>query len=197
MTADADINLQIKARNARFLKYMRQAGYENPNRFCEDNNITYSEALQLLTFKASPVYSGAPRGRCKDQAGEFRPIALKIAAALGVEPGDIWPEHMRALRVSQAAAEMTVTLDQIAQLQQSDPAKTALQRDAIRKLMSHMLPRQRLALTMSVEGATLDEIGSELGVSVERCRQIMVQGMDRARAAARKLKLSSEDVLNE
>ena len=74
--------------------------------------------------------------------------------------------------------------------------KSLERKQIISQAMSGLLPREKLAVVMQNNGATLAVIGETLSVTPERARQIALKGIRRMRTHMRMNgKLSIEDAL--
>jgi lambda repressor-like predicted transcriptional regulator len=176
-----DFNLKITVRNARLLRAIRK-DHDTAAEFARRFGICKTSLAALITMKKGPFR----------EDGSFSAAAEQIVSALGVSPDDIWPEHIARLRAKQAHVEVEMSAENFALIAQGDEQKQIAYRIAIDKWLVNLPERQRTALLMEAEGATLDEIGREVGgVSRERARQILHKAQRNVRTKARLSRVTS------
>lgn len=190
-----DINLLVKPRSARILRAMRTAGFESVADLCRATGTSNPRPIHdLLNMKTPPI----------NRKGEWREIALRIAACLKVRAEDLWPEHMRTLTVRKTRAEMEVSLDDAVAIASAEPSAQLLleQKDVAEELLGCLTQRERAAISLRMNGATLAEAGRALGrlgigaVTQERFRQIEQKAYRKMRdRAAAKFRAKEYDEL--
>ena len=140
-----------------------------------------SEYCGLQNGTTSPLYLHGPR------AGKWKPAALELCGALGIEPTDAWPRY-----ACKATARHQLTKEQIAAIvhPQSCPPPPDIQverKDLIAKLLASALTqRQRYVIRMrfGLDGhrpMTLAQLAACCKLTVERIRQIEAHAMRRLR----------------
>ena len=178
-----DFNVKLTVRNGRLLRAIRD-GWPTVAAFCRDANLSESVVNSLVCFRISPIRKN----------GDWSGVARDISAALGMYPDELWPEHIKELRAKRATAEIEVNSDELAAL--SAPGGSHDARMLIAKWSENTTPRRSKAVAMMTEGATLLEVGEELGVTSSRARQIYMSGLrDIKQAAARDRVRSVSDVI--
>ena len=105
---------------------------------------------------------------------------------VGKEPEDLWPDHLRELKLIKSTAEMEVDLDSVKQLIQDGTSEKSLsQISAISKLSENLTPRERRCMAMRwALGHTLDETARVFGVTRERVRQVEAKAIRKMKGAA-------------
>lgn len=172
-----DFHLEMKVRNNRLLVAIREKFGTSAN-MAREAGISPSAISALLGMKVTPV----------NQSGWTGP-AEEIASALGVLPSEIWPEHMREVRLKTATAEMTLDAAEVQQIV-SDAADVTEMRDLLTKIGGALTPREQMLVEFIKENpaATYDEKGVLLGgVTRERARQIECKAFRKMRASAARL----------
>ena len=169
-----DFNIKVSVRNGRLLKAIR-ARYDSVADLSRKLVRGKSQLQSLVTMKAKPF---------NDKG--WTDLALDVAAMVGEEPEELWPEHIRELQLLKSTSEMEVGLDSVKRIiQDGSTEKTLTQFSAISDLSQELTPRQRecIALRFALKH-TLDETAKVLGVSRERARQIEAGSLRRMRRAA-------------
>ena len=169
-----DFNIKISVRNGRLLKAIR-ARYASVADLARKCHLHQTRVNSLVTMKVKPF----------NQNG-WTDLALDVAAMVGKEPEDLWPDHLRELKLIKSTAEMEVDLDSVKQLIQDGTSEKSLsQISAISKLSENLTPRERQCLAMRFAvGHTLDETARIFGVTRERVRQLEAKAIRRMKRAA-------------
>mgnify|MGYP003125588361 FL=1 len=169
-----DFNIKVSVRNGRLLKAIR-ARYDSVADLSRQLVRNKSQLQSLVTMKVKPF---------NDKG--WTDLALDVAAMVGKEPDELWPEHLRELQLAKSTSEMEVGLDSVKRIiQDGSTEKTLTQFSAISDLSQQLTPRQRecIALRFALKH-TLEETAKVLGVSRERARQIEAGSLRRMRRAA-------------
>ena len=171
-----DFNVKLTVRNARLLNAIR-ASWPSVAAFSRAAALNQGTVNALVCLRLRPITT---------LRSEWTGLARSVAAALGMYPDELWPEHIRDLRAKRATAEIEISADEIKEL--ASPGGSREARKLISKWSEGLTPRHAKAVAMFAEGATLDEMGQELNVSRERARQIYMKGL---RTLKRRAKLDS------
>ncbi len=162
----SDFNLQIKIRNARMLRKMREHGHHTAADLSRASGVSPTEIGRLLMLKSGPI---------NELNGDVRPSALKICEALNATMQDLWPASMCGYRAPLSGVEVELTLGQVAGLlgqSQEDPTHAIENRDTLTRLYAVLNARERRVVDLRSQNETFEQIGKELGVTRERIRQI-------------------------
>ena len=177
-----DFAIRVTVRNNRILRAMYKANIESQTKLAELSMTNLSQINALINFRASPLLNG-----------DWSNIAFSVSAALHVEPEDLWPEHMRHLKVHTNRVEFTMDLPE---------RKSIVDKEAVKKLFHALKPRhQKVIHDRFWDNATLKEAGAGLRVGGddplpgERVRQLEAQAMLRLKARAYKMGLRIDDFL--
>ena len=151
---------------------------------------------RLLSLSESPVFK---------KTGEYRPVALLIADALDMEPAELFPSSLYALKlprivVREFSSPQVISLQEAAHLHLLLPAPDAdelrhlVNNKEIAKALATLTPREekiiRLRFGIGCEYAhSLHEIAAEFGVTRERIRQIETHALRRLRNPSRSMAL--------
>lgn len=167
-----DFNVKLTVRSARIIDAINEKFGSQAN-MARETGINPNRINGFVTMRSSPT----------NTTGWTR-AAENFAAALSVPPSEIWPEHLRDVRLKQATAELSLDFDDV---QAITNGSNIGQRMLIAKATDGILPRQLAAVFMYHEGATLDEVGRELNVTRERARQIILIGERKMRLRMEKI----------
>jgi transcriptional regulator with XRE-family HTH domain len=170
----SDFNIQIKVRNGRLLRAIRQK-YGSSAELCRKCEISPTIVSRYLIMKESPIL----------QNGEWKESAFDVSSAVGLEPEEIWPDYMRQIALRKSTVELDASVDQIVALSNGD-GQLAIKLAAMKIIDTHrIMPRYREVLKMRVmDGLTLEEAGKVVGVTRERIRQMECKAMRELRHPA-------------
>jgi hypothetical protein len=187
----ADFHLTVKVRNGRLVKRMRELGIKNAAELARMTGMNISTVAGYLTFKLSPIRDG---GKNKSNIIDWNSGAMRISAALRIEPEFLWPEHLARLKAKRLEVELFT----------DDPRLIAIDhyvdRVAFAKLLEPLRPREREVIMrrFGLDGEppeTLNEIAQRFGRSSQLIRLLEQKGLKRLKTPARKL--LAHDVLSE
>ena len=169
-----DFNIKISVRNGRLLKAIR-ARYASVADLARKCHLHQTRVNSLVTMKVKPF----------NQNG-WTDLALDVAAMVGKEPEDLWPDHLRELKLIKSTSEMEVDLESVKQLIQDGTSEKSLsQISAISKFSEALTKRERQCMAMRwALGHTLDETARVFGVTRERTRQIEAKAIRKMKGAA-------------
>jgi len=157
-----DFNLKITVRNGRLLRAIR-AKYESSADMARKGNLNAQEISSLVSMRAKPIHKN----------GNWRELALNVAGMLSCDPEDLWPDHIKEIRLKRSSAEMNVGLDTVTQIAKNGSANTLDRKQIVGSLIDVLTPREEKIIYMLYHnGKTLEDVGQELGISRERVRQI-------------------------
>lgn len=169
----SDFNIKLTIRNAHILRRIREA-HKSTAEFCREFDLSVSRVNALICMRESPL--------TKD--GELSSCAADLCSALGAAPGELWPKDMAKIKARRAQYEVEISQAEALALTSSSE-NSVVAKDLISRWSKSLTPRQVTAISMHVAGATLREIGKEIGgVNAERARQIIAKGLRNMRAAA-------------
>jgi len=169
----SDFNVKMTVRSARILAAIKDK-FGSQAEMARQTGIGMHQVNAFVTLRALPVglkgWTGA---------------AETFASALGAYPSDLWPDHMRDVKLKRATAELSLGLEQVLAIAADDT--NAGLGDLLGKASSGISERYLTAVAMNNAGATLDEVGDHLGVTRERARQIITKGMRQMRGKLERL----------
>ena len=171
-----DFNIKVSVRNGRLLKAIR-ARYDSVADLSRQLVRGKSQLQSLVTMKAKPF---------NDKG--WTDLALDVAAMVGEEPEELWPEHIRELQLLKSTSEMEVGLDSVKRIiQDGSTEKTLTQFSAISDLSSGLSPRERRCISLRFAlHQSLEETAKVMGVTRERARQIECKALRKMRFYATK-----------
>lgn len=169
----SDFNVKVTVRNAHLLRAIR-ARHETIADFCRAADISQSAVSAILTFKAAPF----------KRNGDLTKAAETICSYLGKYPGELWPAHVARLKARKSRSEVELSEAEMTAICGNQESRV-IQRELIARWAKNLSPRQIEAIGIYQSGGTLEDIGSALGVSRERGKQIMNAGLRKMRNAAK------------
>ena len=178
-----DFNLKITVRNGRLLKAIRER-YESVSDLARKINRAPSSVNQLVTMKQVPT----------NQDG-WTDLALDVSAMVGKDPEDLWPEHMREIKLKKSSAEVSLDLDSVKNiLSNGSVEKNLSQITALKELSERLTPREKEVLNRRFhERQSLEEVAKVFNVTRERLRQIEAKALRRMRMRALQLGYAADD----
>ena len=180
-----DYRIVAKVRNNRILSLIEAAGFSSTNAFCKARGLSMSGVCALIAMTDSPL----------NQRREWRKLAVDLATALGVQPEEMFNARqkmggnattiVREVSETELSLESTTIADRL--LPSPDAAVTA--KVDVDRMLDCLSPRYRKVVEMhyGLNGqgeATLKEVGDEIGVSVERVRQMVAKAFRKIRHPA-------------
>ena len=177
MKSDEDFNLKVTVRNGRLLRAIRER-YSSVADMCRKMSRSQQTVNKLITMKSVPYNSKG-----------WTDLALDVAGMVGRDPEDLWPNHMRDLRLNKSTSEVNLDLDDVKKLvQEGSSEKTISQLSAISQFSQNLTPRERDVLARRfAQDQSLDECAASLRVSRERVRQIEAKAFRKMRKVASNL----------
>ena len=174
MKRDEDFNLKVTVRNGRLLRAIR-ARYSSVADMCRKMGRSHQTVNKLITMKAVPYNSKG-----------WTDLALDIAGMVARDPEDLWPDHMRELRLRKSTSEVNLDLDDVKKLvQEGSSEKTISQLSVLSQFSKNLTPRERDVLARRfAHDQSLDECAASLRVSRERVRQIEARAFRKMRKVA-------------
>ena len=177
MKGDKDFNIKVSVRNGRLLMAIR-AKYDSVSDLSRQLVRGKSQLGALVRMKLKPF----------NRKG-WTDLALDVAAMVGKEPEELWPEHLRELQLLKSSSEMEVGLDSVKRIiKDGSSEKTLSQFSAISDLSRGLTPRERRCISLRFAlHQSLDETSKAMGVTRERARQIECKALRKMKGCATKL----------
>jgi len=178
-----DFNLKITVRNGRLLKAIRES-YESVADLARRMNRCPSSVNSLVTMKQVPT----------NQHG-WTELALDVSAMVGKDPEDLWPEHMREIKLKKSSAEVLLDLDSVKNIFSNGSAEKNLsQIRALNQFSERLTPREKQVINRRFhERQSLEEVAKVFNVTRERLRQIEAKALRKMRLRALQLGYASDD----
>jgi DNA-directed RNA polymerase sigma subunit (sigma70/sigma32) len=179
-----DFAVKITVRSARLLRAMKAAGYKSQAELARAMGVSINHINGYFTFRLSPLANG-----------DWSSLAMDISSMLHVEPEDLWPEHLRHVRMKKNSREISMTADEVQAI--AAPKEFEIDRVGLGRMLGQLAPRERkvLELRYGLDGGgerTFAEIAEEFDRSEERIRQIEAKALRRLKHRSRKLDIMPE-----
>lgn len=174
-----DIRIEMKIRNNLLLSAMERKGIASLAELCRKMgppNNSYIQVTQLAAMKIP--------ARTKTSQ-EWRPVVLRLSEFFKCMPDDLFsdPQQHAALKINRTYAETTFAELQRLSARRQEPATPELEaqakqlREVLGETLESLTERERRVLLMRFgfetgEEMTLKNVAEDLGISLERVRQI-------------------------
>ena len=164
MTKDLDVKVTV--RNGRLLKAILSK-HNSVAEFAREIGKSQSYVSSLVAMKVKPY-----------GAKGWTQIAFDIAAYLGKDMEQLWPDHMRDIKLKKSTASFEASLNEV----QSNPAKALEHLDVVKIAISGLTPRELKVVKMhEIDGDDFAEIAKDIGVSRSRTHQIYIKALIKMR----------------
>jgi DNA-directed RNA polymerase sigma subunit (sigma70/sigma32) len=178
----SDYLLQIKIKNAPFLKIMRMQGYDNCSQLSRALGIHPTQIGEYINLKRPAI---------SPKTGKWNPTIKRIADFLKVTPDLLFPEQHLKKALTKNLIESEVSLTDLRQLPgfQKTPYLEAWdeeEEDPMHRFLEESLEaipargRRVLEKRFGLDGGepiTLHETGKDFAVTTERVRQIEMKAL--------------------
>jgi RNA polymerase sigma factor (sigma-70 family) len=170
-----DFNVKITVRNNRLLQAIRKK-YESVADLSRKMGRSQGAVNALVTMKVKPI----------NEKG-WTELASDVAAMVGKEPVEIWPEHLQDIRLSTSTSEFTIDMDGVKQIMSDNSTeKMIAHSQVLQQLDTRLNDTQKKVIDMRFnQNMSLEETGKVLGLSRGRVMQIECKSIRRMRYDAK------------
>lgn len=172
-----ELRVTVKVRNNLLLTAIEKAGYNSIPRFSKDCGVSYHLVLGLINMKIAAV---------KDSCELTEPVE-KICGFLNKMPSDLFTEDQMYNPIENNVSTFAIEISGLL-LQYKNPDEQIESEDFLKivdETLDKLLPRERQVLSscfgIGCENKTLLEIAKDLGISMERVRQIKAKALFKIR----------------
>lgn len=185
----ADLRIEVRFKNARLYNALCESGARSVKNWCDTAGVSYVGVLNYLKLSDSPY----------GVAGEPTPTARRIAAALGMDAGELFPPDLYSGRFAGARiAEVhshTVSLN-AARAERSalpSPEQVVVDGDLgqkMRAVLQTLQPREERVIRLLYglddgEAKSIEEVAEYFSVTASRIRQIEAKALRKLRNPSR------------
>lgn len=169
-----DFNVKLTVRNARLLSAIRES-YGSAAELSRQMGEAQSAVAALVTMRIKPFNSKG-----------WTRLAENVAFMLSKQPDELWPEHMREVKLAKSSAELELGLREVQELTSGVSSEVRLSREKVLSDFTGKLkPRHREAVNLYYfENRTFAEIGEQLNVSKARASQIVQTALRKMKVLA-------------
>ena len=170
-----DFNVKITVRNNRLLQAVLKK-YESVADLARKMGRSQGRVNALVAMKTKPI---TEKG--------WTELAFDVAAMVGKEPKELWPEHLQDIRLSRSTSEFTISMEGVKQIMSDNSAeKMIAHSQVLQQLNTRLNDRQKKVIDMRFkQEMTLEETGKVLGLSGGRVGQIECKALRMMRYDAR------------
>ncbi len=173
-----DYRIELRVRNAPFLRAIEAAGYKNVPDFCRANNFNLGPIFQIASLKLSATTKN----------GLWRKPVMDAARVLKILPEDLFPAQHIDKALTKNKADFEIGIEDLEQLTSALtvaddhllPDETMAKEETSRILhetMNNILsPREEYVLKrhygIDCSSLSIKELSEEMGVCIQRVSQI-------------------------
>ena len=181
----SDYRIKISISNGRILRLMDEAGIETQTELARRAGIGVGDVNAIIKMRRLPTRHN----------GDWSDAVYRIATVLGVTPEELFTYTQANGTLVQSTFETDVSEAQMGSLCGPDLATQLEHKDTLSRLMEALPARYRHVITARMDGATLEEVGQEIGVNRERIRQMEAKGIRLMKTRAHRFQLRRSGAL--
>ena len=135
-----DFNVKITVRNNRLLQAIRKK-YESVADLSRKMGRSQGAVNALVTMKVKPI----------NEKG-WTELASDVAAMVGKEPVEIWPENLQDIRLSTSTSEFTIDMEGVKQIMSDkSPEKMITHSQVLLQLNTRLTDKQKKVIDMRLK----------------------------------------------
>ena len=173
----SDYRIKISISNGRILRLMDEAGIETQTELARRTGLCVGDINAIIKMRRMP----------KRHNGDWSDAARRIATILGVTPEEMFTDTQANGVLEKSTFEADLSEVEMGSLCGPDVVTQLEHKDTVARLMEALPDRYRRVITARMEGATLEEVGEEMGVIGERIRQIEAKSIRIMKGQAQRL----------
>jgi hypothetical protein len=163
MNTSNDYAVTVKIRNGRILSRMGAKGIKTLPELAQKAGMSYKSLWEIVSLKKRPV----------GVRGNWVAGLENVAGVLGCDVDDLFTDAQRESALEKNSGEIYLDEPEVMALTAGDPEREYMIKTEARRLLDTLTkPRTRDIVTRRLVGETLDEIGTDYGISKDRVRQI-------------------------
>lgn len=166
-----DLDVKVTVRNARLLKAILSK-HNSVAEFAREIGRNPSHIGSLVGMKTKPY---GKKG--------WTQLAFDISVYLGKDMEQLWPEHMKDIKLKKSTASFEASLDEVQQIMSNNnPAKALEHLDVVKVAISGLTPRELKVVKMhQIDGDGFKDIAKDMGISGQRVSDIYEKALRKMR----------------
>ena len=182
-----DYSVKVTVRNGRILRLMRAAGIETQTELARRAGVGVNYLNAIIALRERPTL----------RDGQYRDVVERIAGILNCDPDDMFSDAQRDMALASNSHVIEMDEAQVAMLAAPDMEASSWARLEVQRLIAATeLSEREIEIVEGINaGETLDDVGSRVGVSQERVRQIHIKSLRKLKATGEMMDRAAGDAI--
>ena len=182
-----DYSVKVTVRNGRILRLMRAAGIETQTELARRAGVGVNYLNAIIALRERPTL----------RDGQYREVVERIAGILNCDPDDMFSDAQRDMALASNSHVIEMDEAQVAMLAAPDMEASSWVRLEVQRLIAATeLSEREIEIVEGINaGETLDDVGSRVGVSRERVRQIHIKALRKLKATGEMMDRAAGDAI--